>query len=75
MFVIYFIAFCWERLAQGFATVDDTQTSAETQVYVIAAAMLSVLVASGIAHVVCVLCVCHQLEMRATATVDSGTRM
>ncbi|KAH9833547.1 uncharacterized protein C8Q71DRAFT_189008 [Rhodofomes roseus] len=61
-FIVFFVAFCWERLAQG--SSGSVQTAAEMRFYIAAAAMLSALATSGVAHVLMVLWVCHRVDAR-----------
>ncbi|KAH9915409.1 uncharacterized protein B0H18DRAFT_959331 [Fomitopsis serialis] len=67
MFVVFFVAFSWERLAQGSSA--GTQNVAETRFYVFAATLLSVLAASGVAHVLAVLWACHRLDGQIMAAL------
>ncbi|KAH9927801.1 uncharacterized protein B0H18DRAFT_1118326 [Fomitopsis serialis] len=67
MFVVFFVAFSWERLAQGSSA--GTQNVAETRFYIFAATLLSVLAASGVAHVLAVLWACHRLDGQIMAAL------
>ncbi|TFY59649.1 hypothetical protein EVJ58_g5653 [Rhodofomes roseus] len=52
-FNVFFVAFCWERLVQG--SSGNVRTAADMRFYIAAAAMLSALATSGVAHVLMVL--------------------